>query len=241
MRKPLFSVNSKTNDSIVVNLKPIGDLTFMIEDLKEFMIAFDCEINETPTVPDDKTALLCAKLRISEKSETVEAIADKNILEVLDGIVDQIYVAVYTAHVYGLGGILRKAFKLVHENNMSKLGPDGKPIKDASGKVIKPDGYKPVDLRPLLEKVIGEINITTTAPPTCKDCSSYHTEDCPSLNRLILLPGVPICDTFAVTIESTVEAENEYKFDGNWCENNCAPFKGCVAPGIKCNDFVSKG
>ena len=139
-----------------------------IEQLKEFMDAFDCIQNDTPTVPDAKTALLCTKLRISEKSETVEAIADNNLLGVLDGIIDQIYVALYTARVYGLADILPTAFQLVHENNMSKLGPDGKPIKDASGKVVKPEGYVPVDLKPLLE---GERD-------RCYNCQHVHTSAC---------------------------------------------------------------
>ncbi|KKM04004.1 hypothetical protein LCGC14_1768650, partial [marine sediment metagenome] len=45
---------------------------------------------------------------------------------------------------YGLP--IEEGFRQVHENNMSKLGPDGKPLKDSSGKVIKPDNYKPIDL-----------------------------------------------------------------------------------------------
>ncbi len=92
-------------------------------------------------------------------------------------------------------------------------------------------------------KVVGEINITTVAPPTCKDCGNIANTECVSRKS-----DDPICDKFAVIMEFTVEAEkkihttlNEYKFDGNWCENNCASFKECVAPGIKCKDFVCKG
>lgn len=43
-----------------------------------------------------------------------------------------------------------RAYFEVYLNNMSKLGPDGKPIKDVNGKVMKPDGYKSVDLMGIL-------------------------------------------------------------------------------------------
>jgi predicted HAD superfamily Cof-like phosphohydrolase len=39
-----------------------------------------------------------------------------------------------------------EGFRLVHQNNMSKLGEDGKPVRNDYGKIIKPSGYKPVDL-----------------------------------------------------------------------------------------------
>jgi predicted HAD superfamily Cof-like phosphohydrolase len=44
------------------------------------------------------------------------------------------------------------AFKLVHENNMRKLGPDGKPIFREDGKIIKPEGFEKVELKTLFEK-----------------------------------------------------------------------------------------
>ncbi len=51
--------------------------------------------------------------------------------------------------VYGMGicfGMpMREGFSRVHSNNMSKL-LDGKPLMREDGKVLKPPGYKPVDL-----------------------------------------------------------------------------------------------
>ncbi len=128
----------------------MAELIFMDELLKDFMDAFDSEQNDTPTIVSAKVALLCAKLRVSEKTETLEAMADENLVEILDGLVDQLYVVIFTARTYGLSKLLAPAFKRIHENNMSKLGTDGKPIKDVSGKVQKPEGFVPVDLAPLL-------------------------------------------------------------------------------------------
>ncbi len=44
---------------------------------------------------------------------------------------------------YKLGYSSSKIFDLVHETNMSKVGPDGKVVKDAGGKVLKPEGFIP--------------------------------------------------------------------------------------------------
>lgn len=168
----------------------LSKMTDMVKDLKAFHEAFDCARNTNPTIVDDASALLRAKLLISEASETVEAMANKDMVEILDGLVDTLYVTVGAAVSYGLGDILMEAFDLVHINNMSKLGPDGKPLKDASGKVIKPEGYKPVNLEALLWKHKQLLENTHQAPeedykiavkgefikadPTCSTCVKFH-------------------------------------------------------------------
>lgn len=43
-----------------------------------------------------------------------------------------------------------EAFKRVHESNMSKLGPDGKPVYREDGKVLKGPNYKKPDLSDLV-------------------------------------------------------------------------------------------
>lgn len=49
------------------------------------------------------------------------------------------------------GWDLDKAVRRVHLSNMSKLGLDGKPIKNAKGKVIKGPNYKKPNLKDLVE------------------------------------------------------------------------------------------
>lgn len=44
------------------------------------------------------------------------------------------------------------AFYLVHCSNMSKLGPDGKPIKREDGKVLKGPNYKPANLEEIVKE-----------------------------------------------------------------------------------------
>ncbi len=38
-----------------------------------------------------------------------------------------------------------EVFQIVHANNMAKVGPDGKPIFDAGGKFLKPEGHPKAD------------------------------------------------------------------------------------------------
>lgn len=45
---------------------------------------------------------------------------------------------------------LYKVFAEVHRSNMSKLGPDGKPVLDRGGKILKGPNYSPADIESVL-------------------------------------------------------------------------------------------
>ena len=64
-----------------------------------------------------------------------------NEIPILDAICDSIYVLIGLA--LKMGFKLDGAFREVHRSNMSKLGPDGKPIKRADGKVLKGPNFTP--------------------------------------------------------------------------------------------------
>ena len=74
-----------------------------------------------PTIfdQDPATVEFCLKLIREEAKETEEAVKNKDFVETIDGLIDQLYV------IYGmlsrLGINADKAFDLVHTNNMSKL------------------------------------------------------------------------------------------------------------------------
>lgn len=85
-------------------------------------------------------------LAIEELEETQKAVIQNNQVEVLDGLVDQLYILLGSVHEYGMLDKFEQAWDLVHANNMTKLGEDGKVHKNENGKVIKPSNYKPVDL-----------------------------------------------------------------------------------------------
>jgi predicted HAD superfamily Cof-like phosphohydrolase len=59
--------------------------------------------------------------------------------EFLKEMADLIYVLLGTAVAMGMD--IDTAFKRVHRSNMSKLGPDGKPVMRADGKVLKGPEY----------------------------------------------------------------------------------------------------
>lgn len=46
--------------------------------------------------------------------------------------------------------LIKKVFMQVHKSNMSKLGDDGKPIKNENGKVMKGPNYQPPDIKSVL-------------------------------------------------------------------------------------------
>ncbi len=63
---------------------------------------------------------------------------------------DIITVAFNMASTHGLP--LVSVFNAIHDANMKKLGPDGKPIRRADGKVIKPEGWQRADIASVLAR-----------------------------------------------------------------------------------------
>ena len=78
-------------------------------------------------------------LILEELDEFKQAIEKKDIKEVADALTDILYVTYGAGHAFGID--LDKCFDEVQSSNMSKLGSDGKPIYNDSGKVMKGPGY----------------------------------------------------------------------------------------------------
>jgi predicted HAD superfamily Cof-like phosphohydrolase len=78
-----------------------------------------------------------------EQSALLEAKA-----HMLKELADLAYVCYQLAAFLGLD--LHAALDLVHESNMSKLDPDGNPIFNEKGKVMKGPGYRAPDLSGLV-------------------------------------------------------------------------------------------
>lgn len=66
-------------------------------------------------------------------------------------LADILYVCYWTAAKIGID--VNEAFRRVHASNMSKLGPDGKPVKREDGKVLKGPGYHAPDLSDIVRHV----------------------------------------------------------------------------------------
>ena len=112
------------------------------EKVKKFMQTFGQEIKENAEFPSEKITKLRTDLIEEELSELRIAIKNKNIKEVADALTDILYVTYGAGHSFGIN--LDDCFNEVQKSNMSKLGSDGKPIYNESGKVMKgPNYFKP--------------------------------------------------------------------------------------------------
>ena len=83
------------------------------------------------------------------KEETTEVSESRYAENLLKELADVIYVANGYAATFGWD--LDEAVRRVHCSNMSKLGPDGKPVLRDDGKVLKGDRYQEPDLSDLVE------------------------------------------------------------------------------------------
>lgn len=87
-----------------------------------------------------------------ENREYLEAAQGDNLVEVADALGDMLYILCGTILEHGMQYKIEEVFEEIQKSNMSKLGPDGKPIYRADGKVLKgPDYFKP-NIRGILEK-----------------------------------------------------------------------------------------
>ena len=112
------------------------------EKVRQFMQTFGQEIKTKASFSDEKTNQLRLDLIKEELEELKNAMESKDLLEVADALTDILYVTYGAGHAFGIN--LDKCFDEVQNSNMSKLGNNGKPIYNESGKVMKgPDYFKP--------------------------------------------------------------------------------------------------
>ena len=115
----------------------------------DFQNAFGISSPDKPKMLSKKRATLRQRLLEEEVGELREA---KNTIEVADALIDILYITCGTIHEYGLGDRAVMLFDEVHRSNMSKVGPEGKAIFRADGKVMKPETYSEPNLRPIIER-----------------------------------------------------------------------------------------
>mgnify|MGYP001158100229 CR=1 FL=1 len=110
-----------------------------------FMKTFGQEVKTKPSFSTDKINKLRIDLIKEELEELTEAMHRKDLLEVADALTDILYVTYGAGHSFGID--LDQCFDEVQNSNMSKLGKDGKPIYNESGKVMKGPNYFKPDLK----------------------------------------------------------------------------------------------
>lgn len=118
----------------------------MIEDVEVFLKAF----GQTTNIDNKRQSELYDKLMSEEFVEFGQARLMNNDVEQLDAVCDLIWVTIGFA--LSRGWDLEGAFKEVARSNMSKLGPDGKPIRREDGKILKPSTWSPPNLGKFVSK-----------------------------------------------------------------------------------------
>ena len=114
----------------------------------DFMESMEQDVLIRPSFPEDSVQKLRLNLIEEELDELQYGIDNQDMIEIADALTDLLYVVYGAGHAFGID--LDDCFKEVHQSNLSKLGPDFRPIKREDGKVLKPDTYFPPDLKTVL-------------------------------------------------------------------------------------------
>jgi predicted HAD superfamily Cof-like phosphohydrolase len=121
----------------------------MLNEVREFQTVGQQIVNDLPTINSFKDCELRYKLMKEENLEYLGACYNNDKVEILDALVDKAYVLFGTINFHGMQDIFSEAFRRVHANNMTKF-PNGKVLRNLEGKIIKPEGFVPVDLSDLI-------------------------------------------------------------------------------------------
>ena len=140
------NINGRRN----MKLNPRADVS-NFELVGDFMEAFGQQVELEPTWPDFNTRELRLDLIQEELDELAQAIDERDMVQIADALTDLLYVVYGAGHAFGID--LDECFQEVHSSNMSKLGPNGKPIHREDGKVMKGPGY----FEPDLEGILGAL------------------------------------------------------------------------------------
>ena len=120
------------------------------EDVENFMLAGEQDFPDFMGLESGQ-ANLYMNLITEEFTETLEAFTNRDLVEVADGLADMVWV------IMGMASTLDIPFDAVWNevkaSNMSKF-VDGKVIKNADGKIMKPDTF----FEPDLAKVLSDYN-----------------------------------------------------------------------------------
>ena len=86
-----------------------------------------------------------------ENEEYLQAVQNKDIVEIADALGDMLYILCGTILEHGLQHKIEAVFDEIQRSNMSKLGNDGNPIYREDGKVLKGPNYSKPNLAAILK------------------------------------------------------------------------------------------
>jgi predicted HAD superfamily Cof-like phosphohydrolase len=114
-------------------------------DVKTFMGA--CDQNETDF---GKQSELYVDLVIEEFRELMTAYANRDMVEIADACADLKWVIEGLEHTLNIPQ--QEVWNEVARSNLSKISQTGKVIKREDGKVLKPEGWSPPDIRAIIKR-----------------------------------------------------------------------------------------
>lgn len=146
----------------------LADRRNSYERVREFHETFGHPVADEPVVPADDRVRLRLALILEEALELADAmgfftqeareyidkmvdygpVVEGDLVGIADALGDLDYVVNGAALEHGIP--LPEVTAEIHRSNMTKLGPDGKPIYREDGKILKGEDYEP----PQLEKVL---------------------------------------------------------------------------------------
>ena len=122
-------------------------MTDFYNDVKEFQTAVGQHVGTRPEFPDPAERELRIKLLKEEYEEYIQGECKNDLENIAKELADIIYIVCGTAVSYGIP--LSRVFDEVHRSNLSKL-VDGKPVRRYDGKILKPEGWTPPDIKSIL-------------------------------------------------------------------------------------------
>lgn len=134
-------------------------------------------------------------LILEETGELATALGNRDFVETADALADLLYVVLGAAVTYGID--IGPVWAEVHRSNMAKF-PGGVALRDASGKIQKPPGWKPPDVGKIMAEQIRASFTTVFSHPelepesllACKRCGGVFPVDPIGEENLVQVGGV---------------------------------------------------
>ena len=127
-------------------------MKYEINEIRRFREKF----NLSCYAKDQTDKKLHLRLIKEEYEELVESIEQGDDANTVKEFVDLVYVIGGYLIDKGLDKYVDTMFDAVTDNNMDKLGEDGKPIYDEGGKLLKPKGFKKLNPQLVIDRYMDD-------------------------------------------------------------------------------------